>query len=88
MSETKQGQSQSLEDPCGEFGATQRAAALWMCVVIIVGLGLTFFLTGVDRKFYDSKGQFLDYSLYKDNRSASTSIGSEQIDERTQSAVF
>ena len=71
-------------DPCAEFGPTQRSATVWFFCAILVGASLTVVLSQIDRFNYDTKGRYLDYSAYKNNRKSSTTIPFEQIDERKE----
>lgn len=69
-------------DPCGEFGPTQRAALVWMIGSIAFGIFLTAFLAAYDGYLYESKGRWLDYQKYSENRKALSSIPSEGSDPR------
>lgn len=71
-------------DPCAAFGPTQRWALVWFVASILIGITLVCVLSRVDRFNYDTKGIFLDYDQYKENRRAITSIPSEEIDPRAR----
>ena len=75
------------EDPCGSFGADQRWAVVWFLSVIVVGSCLTYTLSRIDRYNFDTKGVYLDYDKYRENRVSSTSIGSERSDSRATSLL-
>ena len=70
------------EDPCGEFGPVQRWALVWFVLAIAVGITMTIVLSRVDRFNYDTKGVYLDYNKYRENRLSTTTIGSERNDPR------
>ena len=71
-------------DQCGEFGATQRWAFVWFFAILLIGSSLVFGLSRIDRMNYDTKGVYLDYDKYRENRNAIVSIPSERVDKRTQ----
>lgn len=73
-------------DPCGEVGPVQRWAFVWFFVMVLCGGMLTYRLATIDRWMYDNNGERLDYDAYRENRSATTSIGSERIDPRQLSS--
>lgn len=77
----------NIEDPCGEIGPDQRWAMVWFVVVVIIGACATYTLTRIDRKNYDTKGQFFDYEAYRQNRLATTTIGSDTKDPRASSML-
>ncbi len=77
----------NTEDPCGEFGPDQRWAVAWFVSVIIIGTAATYGLSRVDRFNYDTKGIFIDNEKYRQNRLATTSIGSETRDPRASSLL-
>jgi len=72
-------------DPCGTVGPTQRWAFVWFFSVIAIGSSLVFGLSRIDRFNYDTKGVYLDYDKYRENRKAIVSIPSERVDKRAQS---
>ena len=73
------------EDPCAEFGATQRWAFVWMVFAIVFGSFLTYRLALQDRWMYDNNGEFLDYTSYKENRRTFSSLASDGVDPRKKS---
>ncbi len=74
-------------DPCASFGARERWAAVWFVSVVLVGSVLTYSLAKIDRFNYDTKGVYLDNAQYRENRLATTSIGSEKLDPRARSIL-
>lgn len=76
-----------IDDPCADFGPDQRWAVVWFISVIVIGVAATYGLSKVDRFNYDTKGRFLDNEKYRQNRLATTSIGSESIDPRASSLL-
>lgn len=74
--------SNNSDNPCAEFGPVQKAATAWFAFVIIGGACLVCLLAGIDRHMWETNGEFLDYTQYRDNRDSFTAIGSERIDDR------
>lgn len=70
-------------DPCGEFGPTQRWALVWFIGVLLGGSALVAVLASIDNRMYTSGAEFIDWNRYRQNRTASTTIGAERIDPRT-----
>jgi len=79
--------AEKSDDPCGNFGPDQRWAVVWFIAIIFIGSGLTYTLSRIDRKNFDSKGVYLDYDKYRENRVSGTSIGSERTDSRATSLL-
>ena len=75
------------EDPCGSLGADQRWAVVWFFSIICIGSVLTYTLSRIDRYNFDSKGVYLDYDKYRENRLSTTSISSERSDSRATSLL-
>lgn len=77
--------SSVAEDPCGEFGDTQKWAAVWFVVLTGIGVALTVFLAQRDRWMFDNNGELLDNVAYRENRLTSTSLKGETFDSRKDS---
>ena len=76
------------EDPCGAFGPDQKRAMIWFFAVLIGGICLVFKLSNIDKWMYTTGGDLLNYTDYRENRLAATSIGSEKIDPRVANSVI
>ncbi|MBL7662044.1 hypothetical protein JNK13_04745 [bacterium] len=76
----------SIEDPCGEFGPTQRWALVWFVAVLAIGSFATYTFSQTDRWMYDNNAEFLDYQAYRENRNAIYSLAAERVDERAHRA--
>ncbi len=76
--------SEQIDDPCGEFGATQRWALVWFFGAIALGSFVTVKLATFDRSYYDTDGYVLDFDVYAENRGAFTSVGTERVDPRSR----
>lgn len=74
---------ENIENPCGEFGPTQKWAVVWFFSVILIGIGAVYTLRNTDYYNYKTNGEFFNYSAYRENRSAATSIASDSIDPRS-----
>lgn len=77
----------AAEDPCAGVGPAQRLAYVWFLSLLVIGICLTATLTRIDRFNYDTKGRFLDFVEYKENRTATGSIKSERMDPRMKSEL-
>lgn len=74
-------------DPLEGFQSENRGAAIWFVCAILFGGFLTYKLSRIDRMNYDTKGKYLNYTEYKENRLATTSLGSETKDPRASSLL-
>ena len=66
----------------GSWGATQTWAVVWFFGALFVGVSLTYFLSGTDNFLYKTNAETLDYTKYKNNRKAGTSIPKDSVDSR------
>lgn len=76
------------DDPCAEFGPTQRWAVVWFFSVIALGLFMTYRLSNLDRWMYDNNAETFNTESIRENRLAFTSVRSEQSDPRQQGDYF
>ena len=72
----------NLEDPCAEFGPTQKWALVWLIVTLVGASALTYKLSRIDRHLIDSGGVDLNNEASRENRAAASSIASESVDSR------
>ena len=73
-----------IQDPCAEFGPRQRAALTWFVAVLVLGSLAVTYLAGIDRWMYDNNAEMLDWTKYKENRQAFSSVASERSDPRSR----
>ncbi len=76
--------SHGITDPCNDGSPENFWAHIWFIAIVVIGCGVVYQLSHIDRWMYDNNGEFLDYDAYRDNRHATTSLGSERIDPRAQ----
>ncbi len=79
--------AEKSEDPCAEFGRTQKYALVWFFCVILGGVLLTAKLSNIDHWMYAHNGEFLDYDQYRENRQALTTVPSERVDPRQKGSI-
>ena len=72
-----------IENPCGTFGPDQRSALVWFLVVVIGGFCFVSYLCRVDAWMWINNAEVLNYTDYRHNRVASTTVGAERKDPRT-----
>ena len=72
----------ALQDPCGEFGPTQRWALVWFFSVIVLGVAVVCTLRFTDYYNYINNGEFFDYNAYYENRASQTHIPTMADDSR------
>ena len=72
----------NIEDPCAEFGPTQKWAVVWFLSVLVITALLVCKLSEIDRKMYDTNAECLDYDQYRANRASSFGLKSEAVDPR------
>lgn len=71
-----------LHDGLGPEGPYHRQAYVWFVGAVVFSFALTYVLSGIDRKLYDTKNPYLDEKMYHENRMATTLVTSERNDER------
>lgn len=72
------------QDPCAEFGPTQKSALIWFVGAITFGALLTWKLCAIDFHLYSTNAEMIDYGKQHENRTAAATIGSEEIDGRAR----
>ena len=77
----------SSDNTVGNWGSTERAALVWFIATLIIGSALTVVLAGIDKRFYQSEGVYLNNRKYFKNRYAATSLRSSDIDDRAQGGI-
>ena len=80
-------QTNSVEDPCAEFGPVQRNAIIWFVFVVIGGGILVSQLARIDSWMFENNAETLDYGKYRENRVSQYSMGSDDVDPRSQGAM-
>ena len=80
-------QTNSVEDPCADFGPVQRNALIWFVFVVIGGGILVSQLARIDSWMFANNAENLDYGKYRENRVAQYSLGSDAVDPRSRGAL-
>lgn len=65
------------------WSKTQTWAVVWFFSAILFGSCLTFFLSKTDFYLYKNNAETLNYSKYKENRKAGSSISKDSVDSRS-----
>lgn len=71
------------EDPCGEFGPTQKWAVVWFLSILVIGSIAVWQFSKIDRRMYDSNAEFFDYGAYRENRLSQASLRGDSVDPRS-----
>lgn len=70
-------------DGCGDWGPEQNWATIWFVVVVLIGIIATLWFSGIDHYMYVTDAEVIDYRAMRENRMASTLVGSGNKDSRS-----
>lgn len=71
------------DDPCKEFGPTQKWALVWFFSVILIGCAVVYNFARIDRFMYDSNAEYYNYQSYHENRLSQSTIRGDSVDPRS-----